>query len=157
MKEFEEKQINKSLMICGVSALTLLCLIILMLVFGVAYVFHPWVSPGQTIRVDDQEFGGYQAQVWLRKNSTFVEPFSTGLFLRKKNGKWYGIQIGFDDYYRPKVHLKMEGGRILVSNNGADVGFIDEDLSALKRTDGAVFQLVALGEAPPDNWSIRQP
>jgi hypothetical protein len=114
---------------------------------------HPWVPAGQNIHISDQHLSGYDCQVWQLKNTSIVEPFTTGLFIRKQGEQWHGFWIGFEDSYHPQIRLQQEGSQLVVIFDGKNIGAIEEDLSGFKRkSDGSLFPPAAIKGEPPGNW-----
>ena len=140
----------------AVGAATLVAALLLAIGLNYVWQLHPWVSAGRNIHVSDQQLEGYDCQVWQRKNTSIVEPFTTGLFIRKQGDQWHGFWIGFEDSYHPKIKLQREGEQLVVIFDGEDVGVIDENVNAFKRkSDGSLFPPAVIKGEPPGNWWLK--
>lgn len=142
----------------AIAVATVALVLFFLMAIGVRYVWdlHPWISPGQNIHLFTQHLRGYECQAWQRKNTSLVEPFTTGLFIRKRGYQWFGFWIGFEDSYHPNVKLRQENNEIVVIFDGENIGAIDENLRAFRRTsDGSLFPPAIIEGDPPGTWWLQ--
>jgi hypothetical protein len=122
----------------------------------VLWALHPWVPSGQSCHISDQDLEGYEVEVWQRKNSTIVEPFTTGLFIHKTGAQWRAFWIGFEDVYHPNIRVRKQGSQLVVIFDGKTIGIIDHDANVFKRTsDGSEFPAAVLKDRPPGQWWFK--
>jgi hypothetical protein len=156
----EEMDMNEKLRsrVRGVSSMVVLVICAFVLSFTVYLLWrlHPWIGAGRGLQVANQQFNGYEVQVWQRKNDTFVEPFATAVFIRKDSQEWRAFGVGFEDLYHPRIRLEKEPTQFLVFFNGHEIGTIDQNLSAFKRkSDGSSFPPTLINGHPPGNWWLK--
>jgi len=114
--------------------------------------FQPWMPAGQSIHLSTVNLGGYDFQVWQRKNRTRTEPFATWLFARKQDGKWMPYLLDFEDTYRPSVVLREEGSKVAVFRGNDRLGVFDgEHKVFIRYPDRTVFPVAEIDSEPPGN------
>jgi hypothetical protein len=137
--------------------LTLLVLAALVAGMWVGWKLHPWMRPGQAIHIKSWKFGHQEFAVWQRKNTTFVEPFATGLFARRGSEQWRAFLLDFEDLYHPGIVLRKEATGVVVVRNGKRLGVFDEVTQTFTReSDGSSFTGTVIYGEPPGNWWIEQ-
>ena len=118
---------------------------------------QPWMRSGKGVHIGNWRFGEHEFQVWQRKNSSLVEPFATAVFIRSRTGEWRAYCLVIDDMYKPRVALREEDLRILVTLYGNVVGVFDPRPETFHRkADGVVFQPEIIGGDPPGTWWVSQ-
>lgn len=142
----------------GVFGTVMLVIIASVFLFATYLVWrlHPWVGAGRGLHIANQQFNGFEVQVWQRKNDTVVEPFATAVFIRKDNQQWHAFGVGIDDLYHPRVRLEKDPTQFVVFFDGHEIGTIDQNLSAFKRkSDGSSFPPTLINGHPPGNWWLK--
>ena len=115
---------------------------------------HPWVPTGQAFALGYWRFGDCEFEAWQRKNTSVVEPFSDGLFVRHGTNQWQAFCFDIQDSYSPKVRLQQEGAQIVVYRDGEKRGVYDMTRQTFQRHDQPYAPAYVSGE-PPGNWWIR--
>ena len=114
------------------------------------------MAAGNAVHVSNANVGDHDFQVWQRKNKEIMEPFATGLFAKRRNGKWQAYLLDFQDVYHPHVFLRKETSGIIVIENGKKLGVFDESQETFKReSDGAIFAGSVIGGDPPGVWWLE--
>jgi len=119
--------------------------------------FQPWMPTGRAVQLSSAHLGDYDFQVWQRKNAIATEPFSTGLFARKRGGKWLAFLLDFQDSYYPKVMLQKEGSGVTVLYGSEKQGFFDERQQTYRReSNGRLDTGAVIDSEPPGNWLLNE-
>ena len=121
-----------------------------------AWQLHPWMPAGRSLAIGHWQFGGYEFQVWQRKNPDTFEPFSDGLFVRQGTNPWQVFCFDIQDSYLPPVRLQQDQGKIIVYRDGENRGVYDMATQTFQR-HGQVFapESIGGGTNPPGNWWLR--
>ena len=123
----------------------------------IGWTFQPWMPAGRAVQLTSAHLGNYDFQVWQRKNAIATEPFSTGLFARKRGGKWLAFLLDFQDSYHPKVMLQKEGSGVTVLYGSEKLGFFDERQQTYRReSNGRLDTGVVIDSEPPGNWLLNE-
>jgi|ERR1044071_3114376 hypothetical protein len=137
--------------IVAILVLAVLCVISL-----VVWKMQPWMPAGRAVRIKSEHFGGYEFEVWQRKNDSFGEPFATGLFVRDGTNAWRVFLFDFQDMYHPRITLQHEGSTIVVLHGKERLGALDgQAQNFTRKPDGAAFQAAIIGRERPGNWWLR--
>jgi hypothetical protein len=136
----------------------------LVLAFGVVGIsswvlwrLQPWMSPDQAVHLCSERFGGYDFQVWQRKNAETFEPFASGLFVRSPDNQWRVFLLDFQDRYRPSFKLREVGSGIIVLRNGKKLGVFDRATQTFEwELNGRRSTGDALEGEPPGSWWLKQ-
>ncbi len=130
----------------------------LIVMVGVFYVwrFHPWVPSGRAFALGRWRFEDCEFQVWQRKNSSIVEPFADGLFVRQGTNQWQAFCFDIQDRYSPRVRLVQEGGQILVYRDGEIRGAYILKTHTFQR-HGHTYEPDGIGASsnPPGDWWLK--
>ncbi len=114
---------------------------------------HFWTPPGRAFAIQNWKMRGYEFQAWQRKNDQVLEPFTTGLFVRKPGESWQFYQLDFEDIYRPNVILRDSGNEVGVYVGKRLLGTFDLGHGTYRR----VGQREPISEGTtenPGNWPI---
>jgi hypothetical protein len=85
------------------------------------------------------------------KNADIMEPFATGLFVRKQGGKWNAFLLDFEDTYRTPISLREEASGIVVLRGNKTLGFFDEAQQTFKRdSDNRLSRELLSVLSPPE-------
>ena len=130
-------------------ALFVLFVLGLAIVTVVALKLRPWMQTGQNVKLGSWKFEDYDFQVWQRKRSTLVEPFSTSLFVRQRTNAWHQYYLNHQDVYRPRVILAKTDDRIVVRQGNKFLGAFDMKSGEYQRAGGGVSLEDVFWEDPP--------
>jgi hypothetical protein len=140
----------------GKIAALVLALAIVGISSWVLWRLQPWMSPGSAVCLRSEGFGGYDFQVWQRKNAETFEPFADGLFVRSPGKQWRVLLLDFQDRYRPSFTLREASSGIIVLRNGETLGVFDRASQAFKwEPYGRLSTGDALDGEPPGNWWLK--
>lgn len=145
----------------GMWLVLVLLAILLWTVVWIGWEFRPWMPEGRAVHVVDAHFGDRDFQVWQRKNSfaDATEPFTTGLFVRKKGEPWKAYLLDIQDAYRPSISLRKESSGVAIIYGKFRRAYFNEerDVLTLYHYDGGsdVTPGVVIDAEPPDNWWQR--
>jgi len=132
-------------------------IVLIALLIWVGWTFQPWMPAGRAVHLSSAHLGDYDFQVWQRKNAIATEPFSTGLFARKKGGKWLAFLLDFQDSYHPQVVLRQEESGVTVLYDSEKQGFFDERQQTYRReSNGRLDTGVVLDAEPPGDWLLNE-
>jgi hypothetical protein len=139
------------------TAVLIACVMILAVIVWIGWQFQPWMPAGRAVHVSSGHVGELDFQVWQRKTDLLTEPFATGLFVRKDNGPWKAFLLDFEDTYRPRIVLRMQGAAVEVFRGNNRLGVLQETGQSFKwDSDGAIVSGDdLLGSEPPDDWWLR--
>jgi len=83
---------------------------------------HPWIPAGRALALGRWRFGDFEFQVWQRKNTSILEPFADGLFVRQGTNQWQAFCLDIQDGYLPKLRVQQDGTRVTVYRDGQKRG-----------------------------------
>jgi hypothetical protein len=109
----------------------LLLSILALLVFAafgiyILHVFRPWMKTDSTIQVniDTSKFGSWEFEIWQRKNSRFLEPFTSALFVRPTNSpSWLAFSLSHQDMFQPQIKLVQFDSIVCVMSDNNQLGY----------------------------------
>jgi hypothetical protein len=134
----------------------LLITIVLVIFLWFNWKFRPWMPAGRAMQINNEHLEGYDFQVWQRKNTEIMEPFATGLFVRKQGEQWQVFLLDFQDTYHPSFLLQKQDSGIAILREGRKLGIFNETQHTFTReSDGASFTGNIIDAEPPGNWWLQ--
>ncbi len=131
-------------------------LAVLLCIMWCLWKLHPWMRPGQAVRIGSWRLGDCDVQVWQRKNEELLEPFATGLFVRRHGSSWQVFCLDHQDVYAPRISLKRDSAGVVVLRGNQRLGVFDDASGTYHReSDGSMFKGAVLQTEPPANWWLK--
>jgi hypothetical protein len=112
------------------------------------------MTPGSAILLGKWRINEYEFEVWQRKNPRTLEPFATGLFVRRGTNRWEVFCLDVQDTYHPRIELRLNATKVDVLKKGKNIGSFDLGRETFQRTTCLPFVPGGIGTAasPPGQW-----
>lgn len=112
---------------------------------------QPWMPGGHAVSLGTWQFEEFKFEVWQRKNSNILEPFATGVFVRKGNNSWAVCCIDIQDHYSPRIDLHKDGSKIVICHDG-EKQFAYDLTAEIFSFRGEPFAFHHSEQKPPGDW-----
>jgi hypothetical protein len=117
-------------------ALIVVLVVVLLLCFT-AWKLQPLMRPGTTVFLVETNAGGFQMQIWQRKNTEILEPFSTKLLVKRDDRRWV-YSIDHQDVYKPPLTFATLGKQLVIRDGSKPVAYFDIETGFFRKKLGGI-------------------